>query len=234
MNIVITGASRGIGYETARILARHPGHKIWLISRNEVRLNALVEEAKAKGGAALIPVVADLQAKDMKSSVENTFAGVKRIDIIIHNAGALVNKPFDQISDEELDYTYNVNVLSVFRLTQVLAPLMGGNSRGHIVNISSMGGFQGSLKFPGLSAYSSSKAALSGLSECLAEEFKERNIAVNCLCLGAVQTEMLQEAFPGYKAPLAAVDMAEWIAYFAQEGHKYFNGKILPVSLSTP
>ena len=112
--------------------------------------------------------------------------------------------------------------------------LLGKKQKSHILTISSMGGFQGSAKFAGLSAYSSSKAAIAGLTECLAEEFKGKNIAVNCLAIGAVQTEMLAEAFPGYKAQLLPFQMAEYIMDFAAKGHLYYNGKILPVSLSTP
>ena len=97
-----------------------------------------------------------------------------------------------------------------------------------------MGGFQGSSKFPGLSAYSASKAALANLTECLAEELKEKNICANCLALGAVQTEMLETAFPGYVAPVKSREMASFIAYFATRGHQFYNGKILPVSVSTP
>jgi NAD(P)-dependent dehydrogenase (short-subunit alcohol dehydrogenase family) len=97
-----------------------------------------------------------------------------------------------------------------------------------------MGGFQGAAKFPGLSAYSSSKAALAGLTECLAEELKSKNISVNCLAIGAVQTEMLAKAFPGYKAPLKPNQMAEFICNFALTGHTYFNGKIIPVASTTP
>jgi NAD(P)-dependent dehydrogenase (short-subunit alcohol dehydrogenase family) len=104
----------------------------------------------------------------------------------------------------------------------------------HIVNISSIGGFQGSVKFPGLSAYSSSKAALVCLTECLAEEFKDKNIAFNCLALGAVQTDMLNEAFPGYKAPVSASSMASFVTDFVLKAHHFMNGKIIPVSLSTP
>jgi NAD(P)-dependent dehydrogenase (short-subunit alcohol dehydrogenase family) len=104
----------------------------------------------------------------------------------------------------------------------------------HIVNIASMGGFQGSSKYPGLSCYSASKAALACLTECLAGEFTESGIKVNCLALGSVQTEMLEEAFPGYKAPVDAQEMAEFIADFALKGHKFFNGKILPVAVNNP
>jgi NAD(P)-dependent dehydrogenase (short-subunit alcohol dehydrogenase family) len=104
----------------------------------------------------------------------------------------------------------------------------------HIVNISSMGGYQGTSKYPGLSYYSASKAALAILSECLAVEFRELGIKVNCLALGSVQTEMFSEAFPGHRASVSAEDMGEFIAEFALTGHKVFNGKILPVAISNP
>ena len=105
---------------------------------------------------------------------------------------------------------------------------------GHVVNISSMGGIQGSMKFSGLSAYSSSKAALITLSELLAEEYKETGPSFNVLALGAVQTEMLEEAFPGYKASVSAVEMARYIMQFSLTGHQMYNGKVLQVSNSTP
>jgi NAD(P)-dependent dehydrogenase (short-subunit alcohol dehydrogenase family) len=144
------------------------------------------------------------------------------------------NKAFDKIDYKELEIVYKVNVFAPFYLIQQLIHHLGRHSKAHVVNISSMGGFQGSAKFPGLSAYSSSKAAISGLTECLAEEFKDKNISVNCLAIGAVQTEMLDEAFPGYQAPLKPKEMAEYIYDFSLKGHKYFNGKILPVSSTTP
>ena len=141
---------------------------------------------------------------------------------------------FETVSYTELQKVYQVNVFAPYYLTQQLLPLLGKKSKAHVVNISSMGGFQGSAKFAGLSAYSSSKSAIAGLTECLAEELKEKNISVNCLAIGAVQTEMLAEAFPGYQAPLTPNQMAEYIFDFALKGHQYYNGKILPVSSSTP
>ena len=97
-----------------------------------------------------------------------------------------------------------------------------------------MGGIQGSLKFAGLSAYSSSKGAVITLSELLAEEYKERGISFNVLALGAVQTEMLAEAFPGYQANISATEMANYLFDFTLTGNKYFNGKVLQVTTSNP
>jgi NAD(P)-dependent dehydrogenase (short-subunit alcohol dehydrogenase family) len=170
----------------------------------------------------------------LDKAIEYIKKETNQIDCIIHNAGALINKPFETILYSELEYIYKVNVFAPYYLTQKLINYLGKNTRSHIINISSMGGFQGSSKFAGLSAYSSSKAAIAGLTECLAEELKEKNISVNCLAIGAVQTEMLSEAFPGYKAPLSPLQMAEYIFEFSIKGHLYYNGKILPVSSSTP
>ena len=227
MNVIITGASRGIGFETALLFLNH-NHQVFCLTRNTESLESL-------GYSNLQIIPTDLTSTEsIDNAVSIIKAKVNSIDIVIHNAGSIVNKPFEKIDYQELEIVYRVNVLAPFYLTQQLLHLLGRHSKAHVVNISSMGGFQGSAKFPGLSAYSSSKAAITGLTECLAEEFKEKNISVNCLALGAVQTEMLEEAFPGYQAPLKPNQMAEYIYDFALKGHLYYNGKILPVSSSTP
>jgi 3-oxoacyl-[acyl-carrier protein] reductase len=227
MNVIITGASRGIGFETALQFLKN-NHQVFCLTRSTETLEAL-----SFPNLFIIPT--DLTDTDsIDAAVSIIKSKVNAIDIVINNAGSIINKPFEKIDYQELEIVYRVNVLAPFYLTQQLLHLLGRHSKAHIVNISSMGGFQGSAKFPGLSAYSSSKAAITGLTECLAEEFKEKNISVNCLALGAVQTEMLEEAFPGYQAPLKPFEMAEYIYDFSMNGHKYYNGKILPVSSSTP
>jgi NAD(P)-dependent dehydrogenase (short-subunit alcohol dehydrogenase family) len=162
---------------------------------------------------------------------------LKHVHVLINNAGLLINKPFEELSSQDWTDVYSTNVFGAVNMIRNLLPLLSPSEEGvksHIVNISSMGGFQGSVKFKGLSAYSSSKAALVGITECLAEEFKGRNIAVNCLCLGSVKTEMFAAAFPSFKASAAVEEMSAFIARFAVEGQKFFNGKIIPVSDSTP
>jgi NAD(P)-dependent dehydrogenase (short-subunit alcohol dehydrogenase family) len=234
MNIVVTGASRGIGFELVKRFALDEHNRIYAISRNQERLDKLKSECiMAQPRANVLPLAIDLASENAGTQISKYFKNQKdRVDILINNAGAIVNKPFEQLDAADFDYVFNVNVKGVMLLIQSLKPYF--NSGSHIVNISSMGGYQGSAKFAGLSLYSASKGALAVLSECLAEEFKPDQIFVNCLALGAVQTEMLTEAFPGYQAPLSSGEMAEFIAGFAQTGHHYFNGKILPVSLSTP
>ena len=227
MNIVLTGASRGIGFEIAKLCIEN-GHHLICLTRHILPLNSI-------NHPNLLSISTDLNSQEsMDKALEIIKERFSSIDCIIHNAGTLVNKEFEKITMAELAKVYQVNVFAPFYMTQQLVTLLGKKNKSHIVNISSIGGFQGSSKFAGLSAYSSSKAALAGLTECLAEEFKDKNITVNCLALGAVQTEMLEESFPGYQAPLQPKEMAQYIYDFAMKGHQFFNGKILPVSLSTP
>jgi 3-oxoacyl-[acyl-carrier protein] reductase len=236
MNILITGASRGIGAQLARQLAAQ-GHTVIAASRNITELRRLASEISEHSPAAAIHTLPlDLTETNSGTDFYNRISTiVPHLDVLINNAGALLNKPFADITSDELTHVYQVNVFGPFRLIQLLLPLLAAApAQAHIVNVSSMGGVQGSAKFPGLSAYSSSKAALANLSELLAEELRPYTISVNCLALGAAQTEMLESAFPGYKAPLSATEMAEYVGWFAINGHRFFNGKILPVALSTP
>lgn len=223
-NIIITGTSRGIGFELALQFA-NAGHQVLAISRKIPK--DLIENKN------ITCLSVDLSIEDDLQKVENFLSHTwKKVDVIIHNAGSLIFKPFSQTTQTDFEKVYNVNVFGVANLTRVCLPYLQKGS--HVVTISSMGGIQGSMKFAGLSAYSSSKGAVITLSELLAEEYKEQEIAFNVLALGAVQTEMLEEAFPGYQANLSAKEMADYIFNFALSGNKYHNGKVIQVSSSTP
>lgn len=228
--ILITGASSGVGYETALQLSQK-GHQVISLARNA----SLLEKLKIVSGGKIIVCPHDLAALNF-DEVVNTLKNhqINHVDVLINNAGQLVNKPFESISKEDLEAAYTTNVFAPYLLSQAVLPFLKKSTHPQIINISSVGGIQGSVKFAGLSAYSSSKGALTILTECLAEEFKEINIKVNCLALGAVNTEMLAHAFPGYNAPLSASEMGNYVTWFAENGHQYFNGKIIPVALSTP
>jgi len=223
-NIIITGTSRGIGYELALLFA-NAGHHVLALSRKVPQ--SLTEHAN------ITCLSTDLSENGATAIVSDFIANTwQQVDIVIHNAGVLALKPFTDITAEEFEYIYKVNVFGVAALNRVALPFMGKGS--HVVTISSMGGVQGTTKFSGLSAYSSSKGAVTTLSELLAEEYKDRGVAFNVLALGAVNTEMLQEAFPGYEAPLSAQQMADYIYNFALTGNVYYNGKVLQVSSTTP
>lgn len=232
MNVVVTGASSGVGFELVKKLISNEEVKLIIgIARRKERLNELAEFALVSDRPKVfIPIAQDI----CSLSEESLTPLLTRVDVLVNNAGMLLSKPFQQLTSEDFRSIYEVNVFAPARLIQMLKPMMGGNDPSHIVNIGSMGGFQGASKFPGLSAYSSSKSAIAGLTECLAEEFKKDNIKVNCLAFGAVQTEMLEKAFPGFQAPVTADQMAAHVAEFALTGHLFYNGKVLPVSASTP
>jgi len=233
MNIVITGCSQGIGNEIARQLASERDNKVVGISRNS---NALKELERSIGSSAFKGLSFDIEL--LRNNQEKLFIEIKdflgSVDILINNAGYLCKNDFLTFQEEEIEHIFNTNLFAPARLIQLLLPLMGKKVKTHIVNIGSMGGYQGSPRFPGLSWYGSSKAALANLTESLAVELKEYNIAINCLALGSVETQMLAKAFPGFKPPLKPSEMAGYIKNFALNGHTYFNGKILPVSLTNP
>ena len=234
-NILITGCSKGIGFEIVKTFAKNSSINIIGVARNDIGLAKLNQECKEINN--------NFNLKTISIDVSNIDAIDKIVELIkvhfnatldglIHNAGTLVNKPFTEITNQELEDSFRVNCFSPFILTQKLFPYFSTSA--HILSISSMGGVQGTQKFPGLSAYSTSKATLITFTECLAEEFKMTDLSFNCLALGAVKTEMLSKAFPGYNPPLSAKEMGDFIADFLLTGHKYFNGKVIPVSLTTP
>ncbi|MDF4223275.1 SDR family oxidoreductase [Maribacter sp. M208] len=223
--IIVTGTSRGIGFELSKLLA-DAGHKVLALSRNDKPIKNLEND----NIEAFAFDVSSIEDRNRLSG----FLNEKNASVLalINNAGKLINKPFLELTEEEFKSVYDVNVFGVAAMTRLIIPFM--NKKGHVLTISSMGGIQGSAKFPGLSAYSSSKGAVLTLTELLAEEFKETGPSFNALALGAVQTEMLEEAFPGYEAPVSAEQMAEYIMDFTLKGQKLYNGKILQVSSSTP
>lgn len=220
---VVTGASRGIGYDLVQHIANQ-GHTVYALSRS---IKTIKKTPK------LFPVAIDITDEKALEEFANQLKDNKVVvDALVNNAGALLNQPFSETTKEDFEAVYRVNVFGLASLTRLLLPLI--DPKGHVVNISSMGGIGGSSKFPGLAAYSSSKGAVNILTELLAEEYKESGPSFNALALGAVQTEMLAKAFPGFQAPLSAKEMAQYIFKFALEGHHFFNGKTLPVSSSTP
>lgn len=233
MNIVITGASSGVGFEAVLELISAGGHQVIALARSENKLKRLYEIAMGLNpDCSLFPAKFDILNDDYSVLVPFITQKFSTIDILINNAGVLVSKPFEELTDGDFETMFQSNFMGHVKMIRNLLPLMNHNA--HIVNIGSMGGFQGSVKFGGLSAYSASKAALHSLTESLAFELADRHIKVNCLALGSAQTEMLDQAFPDYRSPVMAFEMGKFIADFSLTGHTFFNGKILPVAVTTP
>jgi short-subunit dehydrogenase len=231
MNIIINGGSKGIGKEVAAYMAKDKDNQIIVTGRSEDALKNFSESLLNENVSWL---KMDLTGIDnnidaIKDQIYNRFS---KIDVLINCAGALIVKDFLKISNYEARIMMETNFFGPATLTRLIVPLMSHGS--HILNISSMGGFQGSSKYKGMAYYSASKSAIACLTECLAVELKEEGISVNCLSLGSVQTEMFNNAFPGYKAPVQPQEIAEFITYFAFNGNKFFNGKILPVAVENP
>ncbi|HEY1008021.1 MAG TPA: SDR family oxidoreductase [Sphingobacteriaceae bacterium] len=234
MNIVITGASSGVGFEAVLELILDSSNNVIALARSEDKLRRLYEIATGLNPTCnLYPAKFDIVHDDYPGSlVPFIKERIGTVDVLINNAGTLINKPFTELNQLDFAEMLQSNLLGHVKMIQQLLPLM--NTGGHIVNIGSMGGYQGSMKFPGLAAYSASKSALHTLTECIAPELAEYGIKINCLALGSAQTEMLEKAFPEYQSPVMAFEMGKYIADFARTGHKLFNGKVLPVSVTTP
>ena len=225
--VVVLGASKGIGAELVSLFAKNRDLDVVALART------IEKDMLWRNNPNVFVHNFDLNSSTIHTDLQNILSNYSNIHFLINNAGYLVNKPFLELSRLDIIESYQVNIVGIMESLQVFIPKMMENG-GHVVNISSMGAFQGSVKFSGLSTYSSSKAALTNLTEMLAEEYKSTNVKFNCLCLGAVQTEMLAKAFPGYEAPVSPLEMAEYIADFTLIQWKWINGKIIPVSLSTP
>ena len=223
-NVIITGTSSGIGFELVKLFSEK-NHNVLAISRNNNALRTL-------NLPGVMPIDLDLTESEDYNSLNKYLSSFKNIDILINNAGYLVNKPFEETTLKDFQDVYSTNVFSVAMLTKKIIGFMSESS--NVVNISSVGGVQGSMKFAGLSAYSSSKAALNILTEMLAEEYKDRKIHFNSLALGSVETKMLKKAFPDFKASTSAIEMANYIYQFSVDGYMFLNGKIVSVSSTTP
>jgi short-subunit dehydrogenase len=236
MNILVTGASSGIGYEIVKSLAKDKRNLVFALSRNAALLNSLKSECIINYADCQIELIPYDLKKTSKYHLicKQISEKVNSLDLLINNAGFLVNKPFENITYQEMEESFLVNAIAPFLLSQAVLPLLQKGNRPQILNIGSMGGVNGTVKFSGLAAYSSSKGALSILSECLAEELKEDHIRVNCLALGAINTEMLRSAFPGFKAAHEPAEIAEFITEFAYNTSVFFNGKTIQVSSTTP
>lgn len=232
MKVLVTGASGGIGSAVVKKLASMSDVGVIAVSRSESELKKLKEHCYNKYKKDIHIICVDFMKSGFQNEIQNYLetSGIVP-DCILNNAGSLINKRFIDVLPDELSTQMRINFEAPFYLIQALLPIiLKSKGTKHIVNIGSMGGFQGSEKFPGLSVYSSGKGALAILTECLAAEFKETNSVFNCLALGSADTKMLREAFPEYQSKMSAESIADYISDFLLNGHKYFNGKVIPVA----
>ena len=234
MNVLITGAAGGIGSNLVRLFASKGDVDVIAVSRSGAALENLKAETERQYGRSIDTLVSDFTEPDFQTHIaDHIESKYGYLTYLINNAGHLVNNSFESTTDEELDEQLRINFRAPFVLIRTLMPLLRKSpGHAHVVNIGSMGGFQGSDKYPGLSAYSSSKAALASLTECLSREYSAETISFNCLALGSANTEMLRLAFPDYTSSMEANRMAEFIVHFTTTGFEFFDGQVLPVARS--
>lgn len=230
--IIVTGAGRGIGRETVLSLLRDHGVPVLALGRNEEHLRQLMSASTGMSGA-LRTLRVELASEEGIPSIVHALDG-DRVFGLVNNAGLFMRRAFGEWTLADLQEVFKVNAHIPFLIVQALSGHFRTFPPAHVVNIASMGGFQGATKFPGLAGYSASKAALVNFTECLAEEMKDQGVRCNCLAFGAVDTEMFRQAFPGFQAPVTAEEAGRFIAGFVLTGHNLFNGKVLPLALSTP
>jgi 3-oxoacyl-[acyl-carrier protein] reductase len=226
MNVLVVGAGKGIGFESVQALL-NSGHRVMAVSRDVSKLETL----SADELTVFQSDISDDSSRDRL--IAAVAASGYSFNAVVVTAGQLIKKPYEQLTKEDFSSLYITNVYAVFDLVRRLKSFLAKDFA-HIVTIGSMGGVTGSLKFPGMVFYSSSKAALATVTECMAVEWEGEGIHINCLALGAVETDMKNAAFPEFRAPHSAREMGEWVSWFALEAGKFFNGKVLPVSISTP
>lgn len=235
MNIIVTGASRGIGYDVVLEFSKNRDNRIIAIARDYDKLIELQKKCFENYQNRIEIVKFDITTDVIHNNdLLNVLKKIETVDTFINNAGILINKKFEDLSQEDWSLTFATNVFGPVNLIKLIYPKLKNSGFAHIVNISSIGGLERSKKFSGLSAYSASKAALVNLTECMAEEFLVDNIFCNCLSLGAISTEMFKEAFPSYNAEISSAEISKFICDFSKNYRKFFNGKVIPIAVSTP
>ena len=208
---LITGGGRGIGAATAEALARKGAHVI-VASRTEAELAATVARLRAAGLSASSHVLDVADDAAVAAAFARIAAEFGRLDILVNNAAIIASSPFAEMAMADWDRLMAVNLRGAALCARQAFRLMRERG-GSIVNVSSLGGVPGTEKFPGYVAYTVSKFALTGLTEVLAAEGKERNIRINGVAPGAVDTDMLRKAAPHLRTRTTPAEVAKVIAF---------------------
>lgn len=230
---LITGAGRGIGAATAKLLAAQ-GAKVVLTSRTKRELDEVAQQINAQyGEKTALAHCADVSDE---TAVKHLFVQAKaaygRVDILINNAGAIVVEDFINFDAHAWDQVMNINVRGSFLCAREFFREIknSGRTMGCIVNLSSLGGIRGTEKFKGMSAYVVAKHAVVGLTESLAVEGRPLGIRVNCVAPGAVDTLMLKQAAPFLKTKTTADDVARTILFLCDDAQAAaLNGAIVEI-----
>lgn len=232
---LVTGASSGIGRATALLFAEN-GARVIAVGRNDKELNALREEAQNFSGEVKIQLADVLESSQVEKTVRNTIETFGQIDVVVNAAGIIMNGSIETTTMDDWDKMMNINLRSVFNLTQKCVPFLE-KTKGNIVNVSSVAGPR---SFPNLLAYSVSKAAVDQFTRCAALDLAAKGIRVNAVNPGVVVTNlhkrggMADEAYQNFLEnskkthPIGRVgeawEVAELIYYLASEKALWITG----------
>lgn len=232
----ITGASRGIGRACAKAFAQ-AGYQVAIhYEKNEAAARSLEEELSSLTDVLVLQgdVADDQRVKEMAREIE---AQLGTVDVLINNAGISLEGLFTDVTEEQWDRMFDVNVKGCYHCTQVVLPAMIREHKGCILNISSMWGVTGASCEV---VYSATKAAIIGLTKALAKEVGPSGITVNCIAPGVIDTDMNrcfdEETMEGLKeeTPLMRLGTGEDIAraalFLAGEGGSFITGQVLGVN----
>jgi NAD(P)-dependent dehydrogenase (short-subunit alcohol dehydrogenase family) len=222
---IVTGASRGIGRAIALRFAGEAA-RVGLIARDADALAEAARACTAAGAGAVAVAVADVaDPAAVARAAETLRAALGPADVIVNNAGAVLRKPALEITDAEWRRVLAVNLDGTFHVTRAFGADLRAR-RGRIINIASIAGRQGT---PLLSAYCAAKHAVVGFTRALAEELRAAGVAVNAICPGSVDTDMLREGLPGEAPNMTPDDVARVAVFLATDAPAALTGSCVDV-----
>jgi NAD(P)-dependent dehydrogenase (short-subunit alcohol dehydrogenase family) len=221
---IITGASRGIGRAIAIRFAQE-GAKVGLVARNETKLLAVADGIVASGGVAAWAAADVAVSAQVDAAAQRLRTALGPADVVVANAGNVDRRPTRDVSDAEWHRVLSVNLDGTFYVIRAFLDDLS-RRQGRIINIASIAGRQGT---PELAAYCAAKHGVVGLTRSLAEELRSARVAVNAICPGSVDTDMLREGRPGAKPDMSPEDIASTALFLAAEAPVALTGSCIDV-----
>jgi NAD(P)-dependent dehydrogenase (short-subunit alcohol dehydrogenase family) len=222
---VVTGASRGIGRAIAALLASE-GAAVAGCARHVNRGHFLDDLDEAERARHLVAVCDVRHSEEVRSFRDLVLARLGAPDILVNNAGMVVRSSIEAMPEETWDDMLAANLTSTFLVIQAFLPALRGRGRGRIINIGSVAGQRGT---PLLAAYCAAKHGVVGLTRALAKELRPDRIAVNAICPGSVDTEMLALGQPGAKPEMTPIELARVALFLAADAPAAMTGQSVDV-----